>query len=401
MIFQQLAIAIVMAAFALQSPAVSNALRIVVISGEDAINIIQQKTAVNPIVEVRDRNNLPVSGVAVTFSVGGQGASFAGGASTLTLTTNAAGQAVVTGLTPTATGAITINASAVVNGQTIAATITQTNFATAAEAAASASAGGAGSTGGASGSGGGATGGGTSGAAGGAGGGIGGLSGATLGIVGGGIAAAGAVVATQAGGGSDAPAVSTGTSGGTATTPTTPAPTTPAPTTPAPTTPTSQTFNGPVSITLTDKWTSSFGGQVIHTCTATLAKTGSLRIILTTQTGGTVTGTGQMLSLTTRITSLTCSDGTQVPLPNTDFGGANGILNPITGTTGSLRFQEDVNITDTTLGETTTVRGTTTFTGSLSGGVITGTLTDTFTTTSDGELTVRGTSSSSTPVTLR
>ena len=55
--------------------AASNALRIVVISGEDAINIIQQKTAVNPIVEVRDRNNLPVSGVAVTFSVGGQGAS--------------------------------------------------------------------------------------------------------------------------------------------------------------------------------------------------------------------------------------------------------------------------------------------------------------------------------------
>src|SRR5688572_23605787 len=77
-------------------PAANNALRIVVIAGEDAINIIQQKTAVNPIVEVRDRNNLPVSGVAVTFNVGGQGASFAGGASTLTVTTNAAGQAVVT-----------------------------------------------------------------------------------------------------------------------------------------------------------------------------------------------------------------------------------------------------------------------------------------------------------------
>ena len=138
--------------------AASNALRIVVISGEDAINIIQQKTAVNPIVEVRDRNNLPVSGVAVTFSVGGQGATFAGGASTLTVATNAAGQAVVTGLTPTATGALTINASAVVNGQTIAATITQTNFATAAEAASAASS--AGSAGGASGSGGGATGGG-------------------------------------------------------------------------------------------------------------------------------------------------------------------------------------------------------------------------------------------------
>ena len=143
-------------------------LRIVVISGEDAVNIIQQKTAVNPIVEVRDRNDLPVSGVAITFNLGGGGgASFAGGASTLTVTTNAAGQAVVTGLTPTATGAVTINATAVVNGQTIAATITQTNFATAAEAASAAS------------SAGGASGGGTSGAAGGGGGGIGGMSGMT------------------------------------------------------------------------------------------------------------------------------------------------------------------------------------------------------------------------------
>ena len=35
-------------------------LKIVVISGEDAVNIIQQKTAVAPVVEVRDRNDLPV-----------------------------------------------------------------------------------------------------------------------------------------------------------------------------------------------------------------------------------------------------------------------------------------------------------------------------------------------------
>ena len=36
-----------------------NALKIVVIQGEDAVNIIQQKTAVAPIVEVRDENDLP------------------------------------------------------------------------------------------------------------------------------------------------------------------------------------------------------------------------------------------------------------------------------------------------------------------------------------------------------
>ncbi len=32
-------------------------LKIVVIEGEGAVNIIQQKTAVSPLVEVRDRNN--------------------------------------------------------------------------------------------------------------------------------------------------------------------------------------------------------------------------------------------------------------------------------------------------------------------------------------------------------
>src|SRR5574341_471697 len=80
-------------------------LRIIVVAGEGAVNIIQQKTAVAPIVEVRDRNNLPVAGASVTFSVGGSGASFGTG-STLTVVTNAAGQAPAAGLTPTAAGAL-------------------------------------------------------------------------------------------------------------------------------------------------------------------------------------------------------------------------------------------------------------------------------------------------------
>ncbi len=98
-------------------------LRIVVISGEDQVNVIQQKTAVAPVVEVRDRNNLPVAGVTVTFSVA-QGATF-GGASTITVVTNAAGQAVAAGLTPTAAGAISIQATAVSEGLKAVATIAQ------------------------------------------------------------------------------------------------------------------------------------------------------------------------------------------------------------------------------------------------------------------------------------
>ncbi|MEY4093852.1 MAG: hypothetical protein RLZZ53_1051, partial [Acidobacteriota bacterium] len=121
------------------------ALRVVVIEGEDAVNIIQQKTAVRPLVEVRDRNNLPVPGAVVTFSIQG-GASTFGGASTLTVATNAAGQAAVTGLTPSAAGAFQIQVSAAFQGQVATATIAQTNVMTAAQAAAAAGASGGGSS---------------------------------------------------------------------------------------------------------------------------------------------------------------------------------------------------------------------------------------------------------------
>jgi hypothetical protein len=185
-------IAIVVLGLIAQAPA-AQGLRIVVVQGEDAVNIIQQKTAVAPIVEIRDRNNLPVAGATVTFSIAGQGASF-GGLSTLTVTTNAAGQAVAAGFTPTAAGAIQINAAALVQGQALTATITQTNVLTAAQAA-----GAAGATGGASG---GAGGGGA--ASGGAAAGGGGISGTTLGIVGGAAAiGGGALIATQVAGGED------------------------------------------------------------------------------------------------------------------------------------------------------------------------------------------------------
>jgi hypothetical protein len=118
-----------------QRPAPPGNLKIVVIAGEGAVNIIQQKTAVAPIVEIRDRNNLPVSGATVTFSVGGSGATFGTG-STLTVVTNAAGQATAAGLTPTAAGALQVNVSAAFQGQLASAAITQTNFATAQAAAA-------------------------------------------------------------------------------------------------------------------------------------------------------------------------------------------------------------------------------------------------------------------------
>src|SRR6185295_17106849 len=123
-----------------ERPPQTTALKIIVIEGEDAVNVLQQRTAVAPVVEVRDRNDQPVAGALVRFTVKSGRATF-NGARALTVTTNAAGRAVATGLTPTGTGALHIAASASFNGQTAAIAIAQTNVATAASAGAGAAAG--------------------------------------------------------------------------------------------------------------------------------------------------------------------------------------------------------------------------------------------------------------------
>ena len=159
----------------------SGGLKIVVIEGEGAVNIIQQKTAVSPLVEVRDRNNNPVSGAVVTFTIqGGYSAAVAGGAQTVSITTNAAGRAAMAALNPVNPGTFQIQVQAAFQGQTAAAAITQTNVMTAAQAASATAAG----------------------AGGAAGGGGGGISGLAIGGIVGGVAVAGAaVVATGALGG--------------------------------------------------------------------------------------------------------------------------------------------------------------------------------------------------------
>src|SRR6185503_2893558 len=124
------------------------ALRIVVLEGEDAVNIVQQKTAVRPLVEVRDRNNVPVAGATVTFTIGGgQPAAFAGGVQTLTVTTNAAGQAAASGFNVLGSGAVQVQVQAAYQGQIATAAISQTNFATAAAASQASAAGGGGMSG--------------------------------------------------------------------------------------------------------------------------------------------------------------------------------------------------------------------------------------------------------------
>jgi hypothetical protein len=117
------------------------ALSLVVVEGEGAINNVRQRTARDPIVRVEDENHKPVAGAAVVFLLPSQGASgtFAGGVQTLTVMTNNQGLAVGRGLKPNNVQGqyqITVNASYA--GQTATVAISQTNALAAAGAAAAA-----------------------------------------------------------------------------------------------------------------------------------------------------------------------------------------------------------------------------------------------------------------------
>ena len=138
------AVAVAVCALLAASPAVATGqdsgqepgLRIVVLEGEASINIIDRGTAVPILVEVRDRDGLPVSGATVLFLLG------AGGTATLderlqqvVLTTNALGRAAVA-VNPIASGAVELSVSAAFGGETATLTVVQSNYATVAQAVA-------------------------------------------------------------------------------------------------------------------------------------------------------------------------------------------------------------------------------------------------------------------------
>jgi len=107
-------------------------LQILVIGGEGSINNVKQRTAREPIVEVRDRNNRPVAGAVVLFEAPRNGASgtFLGGSSSLRVTTDAQGRAVGRNFRPnTNSGNFQIEVSATFQGLTAATAIHMTNTA--------------------------------------------------------------------------------------------------------------------------------------------------------------------------------------------------------------------------------------------------------------------------------
>src|SRR5215469_1389837 len=109
-------------------------LNLIVVEGEGAINNIRQRTARETIVQVEDENRKPVAGAVVVFSLPSQGAggTFANGAQTLTVTTDAQGRAVAQGLRANRIAGkweMRINASA--GNRTGVVTVSQTNAAAA------------------------------------------------------------------------------------------------------------------------------------------------------------------------------------------------------------------------------------------------------------------------------
>lgn len=302
-------------------------LKIVVIEGEAAVNIIQQKTAVSPVIEVRDRNDQPVAGAVVRFAIQGGRATF-NGARTLTVTTNVAGRAAVTGLTPTTSGAVQISASAAFQGQTAVVTIAQTNVLTAVQAAQAATAAGAG------GSGGGAS---AGGAAAGAGGGS--LSATTIGLVGAAVGG-GALAATQLIG-------DKAEGGGT-------------------------------------KYTGTYSGQLVQIlgsgsppggCTSTSALTGTLEVKLETATGGAASGTAQVDHHNAEIANL-CLGSLQTPY---NF---RTPPSPVAGATSNLEFSyasSGTYVNPNGSGATGTFTHAFTFSGALNENAIMGVLTITYT----------------------
>lgn len=105
-------------------------LRIIVLKGQDALNDLRSKTAVAPLVEVRDERGQPVAGTEVTFRLPevGPGGAFHGWMRAQTVKTDALGQAGASGFVPNGeAGRFEIRVTAVSEARTAAAVIIQTN----------------------------------------------------------------------------------------------------------------------------------------------------------------------------------------------------------------------------------------------------------------------------------
>lgn len=106
--------------------------KLIVLRGENAQNNIKKGRATRPVVEVRDRNNKPVAGVAVVFALPSSGPSgtFVGGGQLTTVTTNNLGQASASFTPNSVPGKYNINVSTKSGGESAVVQIATVNVLT-------------------------------------------------------------------------------------------------------------------------------------------------------------------------------------------------------------------------------------------------------------------------------
>lgn len=334
------------------------ALRLVVIAGEDAVNVIQQKTAVAPIVEVRDRNDQPVAGALVRFAIrGGRGATFAG-RQAVRLTTDAAGRAAVGSFAPGSAGEVYIDVTATFQGQVARTTIVQTTVTTPAEAALARAS--ARPTGAARG--------GTSGASPAA-----GVSALTLGVVGG-VALGAAGVAIAAGGRDKGGAPTSG--GGTP-------PAGGGPPTSGGGPPQAFTLTGPVTLPVRYDVTFTSG----DTCRYTYTTTATARLALQVQPSGDVSGRLEFSNGATSVSTVCSGRGAVGLTDSTGTSAWEALSAPVSGTStaltatapGVLSFPDGAGATVTHTWDTSVA-------GTLANGAMSGTLSRTLSCTWPGQV---------------
>ena len=118
------------------SPGAPEKLQVVILEGQGAINNITRRTARDPVVQIVDENQRPVSDATVTFLLprSGPGGVFLNGSATVTTVTNAEGKAFARGLQPNdVAGPFSIEVRASAAGLSAGASINQINAAAAVE----------------------------------------------------------------------------------------------------------------------------------------------------------------------------------------------------------------------------------------------------------------------------
>ena len=117
---------------------VAEGLKVIVIDGDEAANIVAERIAAEPAIEVRDKDDRRVPGAVVRFVIRKTRdrilASFGNGQAEMRTLTDYSGRARVNAVSPVEPGSFQIDVEVSYRGQTGKAVIRQTNFATSADA---------------------------------------------------------------------------------------------------------------------------------------------------------------------------------------------------------------------------------------------------------------------------